>query len=219
MKHCDKCNVNVAGNRKICPLCQNVLIGEGEEELYPCIPTFFSRYKMIIKIGVFSSITACIISLAVNYMIPQSGFWSLLVLLGMACIWVSLVIIIRKGNNIPKTIIYHVIALSILSVIWDKITGWHGWSLDFVVPSACIAAMIAMISVIKASHKKIKNYIFFIFIDSIFGIIPLILYNTNLVQLKYPSVICAAVSIIIIVALLTFQGKAVLFELKKKFHV
>lgn len=219
MKHCDKCNVNVAGDRKICPLCQNVLTGTGEAEPYPHIPTFFRKYKMAIKIAIFSSITICIISLAVNYMIPQSGFWSWIVLLGIACLWVSMFIIIKKGSNIPKTIIYHVVALSAISVLWDKVTGWHGWSIDFVIPSVCIAAIIAMVAFIKASHKKIRNYVFFIFIDAIFGIIPLVLYNSHLAKIKYPSIICTALSIIIIVALLTFQGKAVASELKKKFHL
>ena len=219
MKHCDKCNVDVAGNRKICPLCQTVLTGTGEDELYPYIPTFYSKYKFLIKTAAFISISICAIALAVNYMIPQSGGWSLLVVLGMFRLWTSLFIIIRKGSNIPKTILYHVFVVSALSVMWDKVTGWHGWSFDFVIPAVCIFAIIVMAIFIKAFKMRLQDYVFFIFIDAIFGIVPIILYSANLVKIQYPSVICTTLSIITIAGLLIFQGRNVIVELKKKFHL
>lgn len=219
MKHCDKCNVDVAGARKICPLCQTVLSGTDEEELYPFIPTFFSKYKFAIKTAVFASISACIISVAVNYMIPQSGTWSLFVLLGMICLWISLFIIIKKRSNIPKTILYNVVIISLISVFWDKLMGWHGWSVDFVIPSLCFAAMIGIFVFIKISKLRLQDYIFFIFADAVLGIIPTVLYSAHFVKIRYPSIICTAVSIIAIVAMIIFQGKNVFFELKKKFHL
>lgn len=219
MKHCDKCNVDVNGSRKICPLCQTVLTGTDEEELYPLIPTFFSKYKFAIKTAVFASISVCIISLAVNYMIPQSGNWSLFVLLGMLCLWISLFIIIKKRNNIPKTILYNVVIISLISVFWDKLTGWHGWSLDFVLPSLCVGAMIGIFVFIKIAKLRLQDYIFFIFTDAVLGIIPTVLYSANLVRIRYASIICTAVSIIAIVAMLIFQGRIVFFELRKKFHL
>jgi len=219
MKHCDKCNVDVKGSRKICPLCQTVLTGTDEEELYPLIPTFFSKYKFAIKTAVFASISVCIISLAVNYMIPQSGSWSLFVLLGMLCLWISLFIIIKKRNNIPKTILYNVVIISLISIFWDKLTGWHGWSLDFVLPSLCVGAMIGIFVFIKIAKLRLQDYIFFIFTDAVLGIIPTVLYSANLVRIRYASIICTAVSIIAIVAMLIFQGRIVFFELRKKFHL
>ncbi len=219
MKHCEKCNVDVTGNRKICPLCQTMLSGEGEEELYPYIPTFYNKHRFMIKTGVFASLSACIISIAVNMMIPQSGKWSSFVLLGMACIWICLYIVIKKCDNIPKTILYHVVIISLLSVMWDKFTGWHGWSVDFVIPSICIVAMIATVVVVKIFKKHLRNYIFFIFMNAVFGILPSIFYSAQLVQIRYPSLICSALSIIIIFWLLIFQGREIFIELKKKFHL
>ncbi len=219
MKHCEKCNVDVSGNRKICPLCQTLLSGTGEEEVYPYIPSFFNKHKIMIKTAVFASLSACIISVAVNSMIPQSGKWSSFVLLGMACIWLCLYVIIKKHDNIPKTILYHVFIISGLSILWDKFTGWHGWSLDFVVPSVCIAAMIATVVVVKIFKKHLRNYIFFIFMNALFGILPSIFYTAKLVHIQYPSIICSALSIIIITGLLIFQGHEIFVELKKKFHL
>lgn len=219
MKHCEKCNVDVAGDRKICPLCQTVLSGEGEENAYPYIHTFYSKYRMLIKTGIFASICACIISFAVNSLIPQSGKWSSFVLFGMACIWLCLYIIIKKGENIPKTIFYHVFIVSGLSVLWDKFTGWHGWSVDFVIPSVCMVAMIATVVLVKALKGHLRNYLFFIFMNAIFGILPIILYYAGFVKIPHASVICTALSVIIIFALLIFQGHEIIVELKKKFHL
>ena len=61
----------------------------------------------------------------------------------------SLAFALHKWRNIPKNMIYQVVILSLLAVVWDRFTGWHGWSLDYVIPILCVTAMVSMSAIAK----------------------------------------------------------------------
>ena len=52
----------------------------------------------------------------------------------MACLHVTLLVGIRKWRNLPKSVMYEALLGAGLSILWDVGTGWHGWSLNFVLP-------------------------------------------------------------------------------------
>ena len=70
------------------------------------------------------SIVAVVASFAINLIFGAESRWSLLVAAGVLCMWISLYFIIRKKNNIAKTILWQVGVIGILSVIWDN--PWDG---------------------------------------------------------------------------------------------
>lgn len=146
MKYCEQCKVSVTGQRSRCPLCQSVLRDEGEpyEEVFPVIPTVYNRFQFFFKLLIFASAVLGIVSAVINLLLPQSGVWSLFVLGGIGCLWVFLFIAVRKRNNIPKNILWQVAVTILFCLLWDLFTGWHGWSVDYVVPSICVAAMAAL---------------------------------------------------------------------------
>ncbi len=219
MKHCDNCGVDVRGTDPVCPLCQAPLSGTDEPPVWPVIPTVYSRFRLFFKILGAATAAAGIISLAVNLMVPQSGFWSLFVVAGLVCLWLCLALAIRKRHKIPRNILTQVVLISLLSLLWDLGTGFHGWSVDYVIPILCIAAMIAVAVVSQVLHMAPSDYLFSMMTDALFGVVPLILYLTGHVTVIYPSICCAALSILSFVTLLIFQGRAVYEELAKRFHI
>lgn len=223
MMYCNKCKVKVAGNKKICPLCQNDLkkdnISELDQEVFPVIPTVYKKFKLFFKILIFTSICACVICVALNIMLFESVWWSVFVVLGIICVWISLFIAIQKRRNIPKNLIYQVFFASVISVIWDSVTGWKGWSLDFAIPCVCIAAMIAMAVLSLVLNIHIQDFIIYFIVNIIFGIIPTLFLLLNIVHITYPSIICITGSIITLAALIVFEGANMVSELKKRFHM
>lgn len=219
MKYCEKCNVKIVGSRKVCPLCQSRLIGNSEEEVYPYIPTIYQSFNRFFKLLILASVAAAVIAVTVNLLIPTSGWWSVFVVLGIACLWVSLAFSVHKRNNIPKILMYQVVVISLLSVLWDSITHWHGWSLDYVVPIACIAAMASLAITVRVMKMPIRDYLIYLCIDTLFGIIPAIFYLTGSLRVRYPSFICVAFSIITMAALLIFAGESIKTELKRRLHL
>ncbi|MET1247690.1 DUF6320 domain-containing protein [Sporolactobacillus sp. STCC-11] len=219
MKYCEKCKVSIRGKDTNCPLCQNRLSGTDEEELYPFVPTIYRQYELFFKLLIFSTIMIGVLCVAVNLILPDSGYWSLFVVVGIACFWISLIYALQKKGNIPNNITAQVFILSLLSIGWDWITDWRGWSLNYVIPIGCSVAMISLAIIAKVTKMPAEDYIVYFITDILFGIVPLILYLTGQVGFIIPSVICISLSVLSLSALILFEGKNVLREMAKNFHV
>ena len=221
MKYCEQCKVSVTGQRSRCPLCQSVLRDEGEpyEEVFPVIPTVYNRFQFFFKLLIFASAVLGIVSAVINLLLPQSGVWSLFVLGGIGCLWVFLFIAVRKRNNIPKNILWQVAVTILFCLLWDLFTGSHGWSVDYVVPSICVAAMAALAVTAKVFRLVVGDFLFYLLISVLFGILPVISILLGWVQVLYPSLICVGCSLVSLAAVLIFQGENMKREWRRRMHL
>lgn len=221
MQYCDKCRVHLRGSQKVCPLCGGIISEDDDrtEEVFPIIPTIYQEFNIFIRLMILISISTVIISFAVNFIFTRESRWSLFVAAAILCMWISLFFIIRKKNNIPKTIIWQVVIVGILSVLWDWFVGWHGWSIDFVIPSICVGAMIVMAVSAKLLKTGIQDLIIYMLVDGIFGILPIVFILFGNLHVLIPSVICVAASAISLSALIIFQGDNMKAELKRRMHI
>lgn len=222
MQYCDYCKVKIRGNHPVCPLCGGIVEqkeSDQDDEVFPHIPTIYQEFNVFIRILLLISICVIVIGFAVNIIVTPDSRWSILVAAGILCMWISLFFIIRKKNNIPKTIIWQVALISILSVIWDSSMGWIGWSIDYVIPSACVGAMIVMPIAAKILKLGVRDLIFYLLVDGVFGFIPLIFILFGWLNVLFPSVICVATSAISLSALILFEGNSIKAELDKRMHI
>lgn len=221
MQRCIHCKVDIKGDHTVCPLCASILEGEGDskDDVFPHIPTIYEEFNLFIRILILISIIAVVASFAINMIFTKESSWSLLVAAGVLCMWISLFFIIRKKNNIAKTILWQVGIICVLSVIWDKSMGWIGWSIDYVIPSVCVLAMIVMAVGAKILKIGVRDLIFYLLIDIIFGFIPAIFIIFGGLNVIFPSVICVGVSIISLSALILFEGDNMKAELNKRMHI
>ncbi|NLB43322.1 MAG: hypothetical protein GX815_13935, partial [Clostridiales bacterium] len=124
-----------------------------------------------------------------------------------------------KRHNIPKNIMWLVLIVSLLSIFWDWRTGSGGWALDYVIPIVSVSAMFVMYVTAKIMNLGANDYIAYFLLDALFGIIPVIFILLGWINVIYPSVICVAVSIIFLSAILIFQGENIKAELSKRMHL
>ena len=220
MQYCEHCKVHIRGNKKFCPLCQNTIMSGGleEEEIFPRIPLVY-KSNMVLRLMIFLSICIGVISYAVEAMFPVRFNWPMFVIAGILCIWISLTMVIRKRHNIPKTIIWQVAVTSILAVIWDWRIGWRGWSLDYVIPIACIVAMLVMYLTAKILRLGVREFIVYILLDAIFGILPIVFLLFHVVHVTYPSILSITCSILSLSAVILFEGENIREELNKRMHI
>lgn len=219
MKQCKKCGVSIRGNESICPLCQSELSGTDEDEVYPFVPTIYRQYELFFKLLIFSSVAAGVICVAVNLILPGSGYWSVFAVLGIICFWISLLYALHRKDNVPGNITAQVFLLSVLSIGWDLLTGWQGWSLNFVIPISCSVAMLSLAIIVTVTKVPAEDYIVNLVVDIVFGIVPLIFYLTGLVDNVIPSIVCISLSILSLSALILFEGKSVVQEIVKNFRL
>lgn len=221
MKYCRYCKVDLRGSKDKCVLCGNMLeeelIGEAEE-VYPEVPPFYESH-LAFKIMLFISIVALVVSFGINMIFPSQISWPILFMLAVISMWVGLIIIVQKRYHIPKKIVWQVIIISFLAVFWDYKIGWKGWSVDYVIPIACVSAMVIMYVTAKIMHLSIRDYITYVLLAGIFGIIPVLFIIFNLVTVIYPSIISIGFSIILLAAIFIFQGKEIKAEITKRMHI
>lgn len=221
MKRCEKCGVEVTGNRLRCPLCQGTLLQTTGEtrEIFPVVPTLYRQYHLLFRLLIFASVAVGVVAVAVNLLLPESGAWSVFVAGGIICVWLSLALAVRKRKNIPKGMLYQVAQLSIICMIWDFATGWNGWSIDYVLPILCVAAMAALAVLSRVFNWETENQMIYFCIDAIFGIVPSILFFAGCLRVPYPSVISMAVSLLSLAAVAVFRGDSIWAELKRRLHI
>lgn len=219
MLYCENCKVHLSGKHMRCPLCKGKLTGEadGAENLFPVIPAHID-HAMLMRLS-FGSVVVAAVSFAVNLILPARGWWSLFVLFGIVSFWASLALVLKKNRNIPKTVLWQVGALSLLAYIWDYFTGFRGWSLNFVLPILCTSAMVAMSVIARIKKLDIQNYIFYLVINCVFGILSFTLLVIGTTTETIPSAVCFASAIIFLAALWIFQGKVLRDEIQRRFHL
>ncbi len=221
MKYCNYCKVYIREDREKCTLCGNVLdkktLGKSED-VFPDIPPFYAS-NLAIRILIFISIVAVVVSFGINMIFPSTINWPLLLVFGILSLWIGLIIVVQKRYHIPKKIIWQVAIISVLAIFWDYNTGWRGWSLDYVIPIASVSAMLIMYITAKIMKLSIRDYVTYAFIDGLFGIIPIIFIAFDLVDVVYPSIISIGFSIISLSAIFIFQGREIREEINKRMHI
>ena len=220
MKSCARCNVTVTGNRSDCPLCQGALLGEsGGAEVFPYVPLARKQHSLLFRFSLLCSALVVIASITVNILLPDSGYWALFVVAGVATVWPALIIAIRKRNNLLKHFTYQLSAVTVLAVLWDLITGWRGWSVDFVIPISFMALMATVAILARILKMPPEIHIIYSFALVIYGIIPLFFIISGLSTVIIPSIICVASALFSLVALFIFEGKNMKEELKRRLHL
>lgn len=216
---CNKCDLEILGRQKNCPLCQEPLSGDAGERLFPAVPLRIKMSRRFLKIVSFISIAAAAVCVAVNLSIPGSKAWSLFVIAGIACFWLSVGVVIKKMGNVPKTIFLQVLLISVAAVLWDIFTGFHKWSLDYVVPILFICSMIAMVVIARIMKLKTGDYLIYLIMDILIGVASITLILCGVLTVLLPSVLCATGSVIFLSALILFEGKSLISELHRRTHI
>ncbi|WP_423190410.1 DUF6320 domain-containing protein [Alkalibacterium sp. f15] len=222
MKHCPKCRADVKGDWEKCPLCQTSLKKSDseiiEESDFPEIPLQFNRKK--IKQHLSLSSFLMILLYFVAHFIWRFQFFNLeYVLFGIMIMWVMMHVIVRKRRNIVKGIVYILVLFSLLSLYFDYINGWLGWSLTFVIPILCISALLAMFISIQVVNLKAEDYVLYLQLAAILGLIPAVFLLMNWVVVALPSLLSVVFSLVMSIAVFYRHRQAVISELEKRMHV
>lgn len=222
MLRCEHCQVDLPGKQNRCPLCQNKPSGteDSSGSRFPSLPESRLTVSRILMVwSAFITFCAASICISINLILPDGGWWSLFVLAGIASLWIDFALILLKRKNLPKNILWQVAVVSLIAFLWDIFTGFRGWSLNYVFPILCSCGLVAMTVVAKARRLDIQDYIMYLVIDCVLGIVSFVLILTDAVRIVIPSAISFGLSIIFLGFLLFFEGKALWAEFQRRLHL
>ena len=219
MLYCKKCNVSINGNKKCCPLCQGKLLGEPSVEAYPKVQLPRYSKHFLIRLISFIAIAVVVICNLVNWSISKEFYWCIFVEAGVLCGWIAGIIGILYRKRLFSNIITQLFILTGMSYIWDYGTNWHGWSVDFVLPCCCVATLIAIIVLSIVQKLDKSEYVTYLIVNCIYGIVPLIFILNDSLNIVYPSIICVGICSLVLAGILLFAWHDTTSEISKKMHL
>ncbi len=220
MLKCNKCGVQVDMDLPSCPLCGAALTIVDDKPLqlyYPEVEPIQS-HKIGIKIFLFLSVAACVICLTVNLLLWHGLLWSAIPIGAICYMWVTLWLVIKCWTNIGRTLIFQVVGLSIFLLIIDMISGFHRWSLNYVIPFLLIGAAGIVTVVLMCAKLKWREYMIYQLILVILGFIPLLLLFMGWSTVPWTAVCSAVYALLTLVGTVIFADKKVKNEIVKRFH-
>jgi len=164
-------------------------------------------------------VVAVVLCAAVLFCLPGFAVAALSALAGLASGWIAVGIAVKKRGKPLKAVFWQACVLSVLVLAWDWGTGFRGWSLDFVLPILYTCTMLSMAVIARVLRLGPADYLLYLVMNILLGLVPLLLLLAGALRVEYPAVICAAVSVIFLTALILFEGPALKGELLRRLHL
>lgn len=222
MKHCSHCNIDIAENAYVCPLCLGGLEETKKEDRpvnYPRIDYESHNMRFIVRLGLFLSFLVCGILIVINYVGRWDIWWSLITTGGVLYFWLTIYYSVQHNSNSAAKILVQTAAGWLLAWAIDWILGYSGWSVNYVLPAAILVANQAMLVVMIVNFMNWQSYILFQIEYVMFSLIPLFLVWRGVITHPVLSYAAAASSVVILVGTLIFGDRKAKNELKRRFHV
>ena len=146
--------------------------------------------------------------------------WTLFTAGGVVTMWIASSIGFFKRYNLLKNAMWQLIIGTIISFIWDALTGWHSWSVDLVLPIMSVSTLAAMFVIAKVQKSPVREYLIYEIMAAGYGLIlPVILLLCGVVKNPTVSMFGALTCFLFLVAVILFKGREFKEEMQKNLHV
>ncbi len=224
MKHCKYCNVDVKTSEKYCPLCYNVLDGEGDNavDFYQKRQEDDKTHKISYTLyKIFFLITLAVLAtcIFINVLTYNGVIWCTLVGFSMLYIWILIAHTILSKRSVFEKIFFQLAGIIAIVVICNDISKGD-WLLNYVLPSIQLVTAFCLIfvSLVMKNRYKVVLPFFLMYI---------LLLITSIILICVPGAdtfgILSEINLILcglaIVGTLVFGHKTLRTEFAKKFHL
>lgn len=217
MVECNKCGVRVDTRGSICPLCHGKIC-VNDNPTYPKIRST-STWVFIKRVLLFNVILISAIVALINYLWTPSTKWSLFVIAGLASMYIIFMGIMRGHKRILSMMFYMCFLLIMITVIWDNLIGFKGWSLNYVLPSLAISYGLFLLLLRFISHLSWYDIGIYIYLHVLLEFVPIILLAKNIITFKPLAIISAIFGIINLTILLVFDFSHFKKDIAMRLHI
>lgn len=220
MSKCNLCKIEILDDVTVCPLCRCVLEKkEDVENTYPNVRIITKKLNLIIRIYAFSAILVEVLLAFINYKTFNEIYWS--VITGGALLYVFIVLKFAFGDDMEykKKIIIQTMAGILYVILIDIMTGFHGWSVNYVLSGGIILLNTGIIILMLVNSRNWQSYLLLQLLTIIWSIVPFILYKIGVITDIKVSLVALAYSIFLFLGTMIIGGRRAEVELKRRFHV
>lgn len=220
MSRCRNCNVEILDETEFCPLCHSVLEQTEElENMYPDARHKTQKLKFATRLYLFCAIVVEFVLLMIDFNGENQVHWSVLVGLGLLYVYTVLrYAVLGKSGYRAKTIVLVLLAV-LLTVAVDFITGYRGWSVDYVASGGILLVDVAIIALMIFNRRNWQSYMMWQITMILFSIIPAVLYWLGIENNVYMAFLPLVVSAFLFLGTLMIGGRRAGQELYRRFHI
>lgn len=221
MGRCRQCNVEILDNTLICPLCKCVIEQDTHmENAYPDIRFRARKLNLAVRIFLFISILIEALLVYLNYKFFDGIWWSVISGAGLSYIYFVARFAVLNDNAGYRSKFLLLTFFGILYVILiDCVIGYHGWSVNFVLPGGLLFVDIAILFVMFVNRRNWQSYIMLEISMIFLSMVPLFLMWLDIVTETFISGLAFAASVLLFLGTLIIGDKRARNELKRRFHV
>lgn len=220
MSKCRQCRVEILDETERCPLCGSVLEPTIEvENMYPDVRVKARKLMLLSRIYLFLIIVVEAFLININYFTDSTVWWSLIT--GLALLYSYMVIrfaILGKAGYRTKTVILTALAILMVVAI-DFLVGYHGWSVNYVLPSGIILIDIGIIFLMIFNRRNWQSYLMWQIFMILCSIIPIILWLVGVVTEPLAAGTAFLLSLFLFLGTVIIGDRRARVELKRRFHI
>lgn len=220
MSKCRNCNVEILDESEFCPLCHSVLEQTEElENMYPDARLKTQKLKFATRLYLFCALVIEFLLVVIDFNGENQVHWSVLAGLGFLYVYTVLrYAVLGKSGYRAKTIVLVLLAV-LLTVAVDFITGYRGWSVDYVASGGILVLDITIISLMIWNRRNWQSYMMWQLCTILFSLIPVGLYLLGLERNFYMAFLPLIVSTFLFLGTLMIGGRRASQELYRRFHI
>lgn len=215
------CKVEILDKTDKCPLCNNVLEWDGseKEDLYPNARIARRKYQFLENVFLFASIVLWIVLFIIDYTTDPKYLWSFTA--GLVIIYANVILrltILGKSSYMAKIVWTIIIGMAFL-IEADFLTGYHGWGVNFAMPTAILLWDIALILLMLfINRRNWQSYI----IDQLTALLAcavmLILVWMDIITFPYYAIGVQMFTLLMFLGTVIIGDRKAREELKRRFH-
>lgn len=220
MSRCRQCNVEIKDETHVCPLCQCVLeVTEDVEDKYPDVRWKTRKLMLIVNIYLFCAILVSAVVIGINYGMSHRIWWSAIVVAALAYVYLVLRYAVSGQSGYKAKFIVMTAAALAFVILIDHVTGYRGWSNDYVIPATIMFIDLGIVVLMIVNKRNWQSYLLFELFMVLCGIIPLVLIWIGVIGDPIPSVVAIGSSVFLFLGTLIIGDRRARIELKRRFHV
>ena len=220
MSRCRQCNIEVLDETERCPLCNSVLDPTVEvENMYPNVRVMVKKMMLLSRIYLFVAILVEALLITINYYTTSETWWSIIT--GLILFYGYMVIrfaILGKTGYKAKTIILTIIAILVMVAI-DFLAGYHGWSVNYVLPSGIILIDFAILLLMMVNRRNWQSYLMWQIFMILCSLVPVILAVVEIITEPFLAGIVLLFFVFFFLRTLIIGDRRARVELYRRFHI
>ena len=222
MRHCDKCDVDIADNINNCPLCGRDISTDCSGESFACYPdnkVWTNKRNVVINVMFYFAIIFMAISIFLELLIFKRLHYNWYVITGVALFVIDFIMPMKFRWSFSAVTIVVALTICLYILFLELFTHSFGWGLNYAIPMFIlfIALYSTFITMARSYYRKYE-YVICLLIFAVISVI-VFLYNLLTKAVVWPALVAFLTSTTSFIGFLLFRFKKVKNELEKSFFI